>query len=44
MIIYLYTRRKLSETGRQIHWPRKQFLNNRKGHRHEANEGTDSYR
>ena len=33
-----------SETSRQIHLPRKQRLLNRKGHRHAANEGMDSYR
>ena len=27
----------------QIHLPRKQRLINRKGHRHEVNEGMDSY-
>ena len=32
-----------SETSRQIHLPRKQRLINRKGHRHAANEGMDSY-
>ena len=29
---------------RQIHLPMKQRLSNRKGHRHAANEGMDSYR
>ena len=29
--------------SRQIHLPRKQHLINRKGHRHEVNEGMDSY-
>ena len=33
-----------SETGRQIHLPRKQCLINRKGHRHVTNEGMDGYR
>ena len=32
-----------SETGRQIHLPRKQCLINRKWHRHAANEGMDRY-
>ena len=32
----------LSETGRQIHLPRKKRLINRKRHRHTANEGMDS--
>ena len=39
-----YTRRNLSETGRQIHLPRKQRLINRKRHRHTTNESMDSYR
>ena len=39
-----HTGRKPSETSRQIHLPRKQRLINRKGHRHAANEGMDSYR
>ena len=34
----------LSETGRQVHLPRKQCLINRKKHRHVANERMDSYR
>ena len=34
----------LSETGWQIHLPRKQCLINRKSHRHAANEVMDSYR
>ena len=34
---------EISETGRQIHLPRKQCLINRKRHRHAANEGMDSY-
>ena len=34
----------LSETGWQIHLPRKQRLINRKRHRHTANKGMDSYR
>ena len=34
----------LSETGWQIHLPRKQRPINRKRHRHTANEGMDSYR
>ena len=38
------TLEKLSETGRQIHLPRKQCLINRKRLRHAANEGLDSYR
>ena len=33
----------LSETGRQIHLPRKQCLINRKRHRHAANKGMESY-
>ena len=33
-----------SETSRQIPLPKKQRLINRKGHRHAANEGMDSYR
>ena len=41
---HFHTTRYLSETGRQIHLPRKQCLINRKGHRHAANEGMDSYR
>ena len=41
---FSHGRRNLSETGRQIHLPRKQCLINRKRHRHTANEGTDSYR
>ena len=36
--------RKLSETSRQVHLPRKQCLINRKRHRHAPNEGMDSYR
>ena len=40
----IHTRRNLSETGRQIHLPRKQRLINRKRHWHTANEGMDSYR
>ena len=36
--------KNLSETGWQIHLPRKQRLINRKRHRHTANEGMDSYR
>ena len=39
-----HTRRNPSETSRQIHLPRKQRLINRKGYRHAANEGMDSYR
>ena len=35
---------QLSETGRQVHLPRKQCLINRKRHRHAANESMDSYR
>ena len=38
------TRRNLSETGRQIHLPRKQCFINRKIYRHAANEGVDYYR
>ena len=41
---HLHTRRNLSETGRQIHLPRKQCLINWRGHRHMANEGMNSYR
>ena len=41
---HLHTRRTLSETGRQVHLSRKQCLINRKGHRHAANKGMDSYR
>ena len=33
-----------SETGRQVHIPRKQCLINRKRHRHAADEDMDSYR
>ena len=39
-----HTRRKRSKTSWQVHLPRKQCLINRKGHRHTANEGMDSYR
>ena len=38
------TRRNLSETGRQIHLPRKRCLINRNRHRHATNEGMESYR
>ena len=38
---HLHTRRNLSETGRQIHLPRKQRLINRKRLRDTANEGMD---
>ena len=41
---HLHTRGNLSETGRQIHLPRKQCLINRKRHQQAANEGMDSYR
>ena len=40
----LHTRRNLSETGRQVHPPRKQCLINRKRYRHAANKGIDCYR
>ena len=41
---HFHTRRKLSETVRQVHLPRKQCLINRKRHRHADNESMDSYR
>ena len=41
---HFHARRNLSETGRQIHLPRKQRLISRKRHRHTAKEGMDSYR
>ena len=40
---HFHTRWILSETGRQIHLPRKQCLSNWKRHWHTANEGIDSY-
>ena len=41
---HLHTRRNISETGGQIHLPRKQCLINQKIHLHTTNEGMDSNR